>query len=162
MFKYLDVSLLYITMYHSQINSQSKCTNQIMKIALQFYLNIMTKATEWLKSLFFIQFNLNNTRNVTSKIFNKTVYDFSSNTVFILNTESILSILTAWIEVSDIIDFVKINIKYHYNWWHQSLAMRIDDYVLLQLHCKYFTLTITNKKLSQQYVKFFWIIDKID
>ncbi len=62
----------------------------------------MMKAVKWLKSLLFIQFNLNNSKNVISKTFNKTVYKFSLHIIFIfisftlnINTECILSILSA-------------------------------------------------------------------
>ncbi len=96
---------------------------------------------------------------------NKTIYSFSSNIVFILNNIfdfSTLPILTLWLEVTDIINFIKMNIKYHYNHKHQSLAMKVDNYMLLWLHHEYFISTIINKKLKQQYIEFFWIIDWID
>jgi len=40
--------------------------------------------------------------------------------------------------------------------------MCVDDYALLRLHCEYFISAITNKKLKQQYVEFFQIINWID
>ena len=92
---------------------------------------------------------------------NKIVYEFSSNIIFTLNiaAESVLSLLVFQIEVTDVVDFTKINIKYHYNQKHQSLVMQVSNYALLQLHHEYSILTITNKKLKQQYVEFFQIID---
>ncbi len=165
LFRKLDVSLFYTTAYHSQADNQSKQTNQIVKIVLYFYLNIMTKATEWSKSLLFIQSNLNNIKsNFISKMLNKTVYEFSLNIIFTLNiaAESVLSLSVFQIEVTDVVDFTKINIKYHYNQKHQPLVMQVSNYALLQLHHEYSILTITNKKLKQQYVEFFQIIDWID
>ena len=38
MFKRLNVLLLYLTAYHPQTDKAGKYTNQITKIALQFYL----------------------------------------------------------------------------------------------------------------------------
>ena len=75
----------------------------------------MTKVTEQLKSLFFIQFNLNNTRNFTEKSSNKIVYEFTLNVVTDITDNLILSMSVTQIEVIDTIDFVKMNIKYHYN-----------------------------------------------
>ncbi len=165
LFRKLDVSLFYTTAYHSQADDQSKQTNQIIKIVLHFYLNTITKATEWSKSLFFIQSNLNNIKsNFISKMSNKIVYKFSLNIIFILNiaAESILSLSAFWIEVVDVVDFVKMNVKYHYNWKHQPLVMQVSNYALLWLHHEYFISAITNKKLEQQYVEFFCIINWID
>jgi len=131
---------------------------------LHFYLNIITNTSDWLKSLSFIQVNLNNSKNVINKISNETIYEFSSNVVFLLNIDDhnhILSLSVLWIEVTDTINFVKINVKYHYDWKHQSITMMIDNYMLLQLHHDYSILIIINKKLEQQYVRSFQIIKKI-
>ncbi len=48
---------------------------------------------------------------------NKTVYEFSLNVIFILNiaAKSILSLSVFQIEVADAVDFIKMNIKYHYD-----------------------------------------------
>ncbi len=53
------------------------------------------------------------------------IYEFSLNVIFILNiaAESILSLPVSQIEVADTVDFVKINIKYHYDQKHQPLVM---------------------------------------
>ncbi len=129
-----------------------------MMAVTHFYLNIMTKATEWPKSLLFIQSNLNNIKsNFTDKMPNKMIYEFSLNVIFTFNiaAESILPLLASWIEVTDVIDFAKMNIKYHYNWKHQPLVMWVGNYALLQLHCEYSISAITNKKLKQQYVELF-------
>ena len=65
------------------------------------------------------------------------MYEFSLNIIFILililniNTEYILLIISAQIEIVNIINFIKINIKYHYNQKHQSLVIYINKYILL-------------------------------
>jgi len=169
LFKRLNVSLLYIIAYHLQADRQSKCINSIVKIVLHFYLNTIIKAVKWLKSLLFIQFNLNKARNFINKMSNKTIYEFSLNiivifilsTVFTSNSKYVLLILSAQIKIINAIDFTNLNIKYYYDWKHQSMTVRIKNYTLLQLHCEYFILTIVNKKLRQQYVRLFWVIDKI-
>ncbi len=53
------------------------------------------------------------------------IYEFSLNVIFILNiaAESILSLPVSQIEVADTVDFVQINIKYHYDQKHQPLVM---------------------------------------
>ena len=109
--------------------------------------------------------NLNNIKsNSTSKMPNKIVYEFSLNVIFILNiaAKSILPLSVFQIEVADAVDFIKMNIKYHYNQKHQLITMKIENYTLLKLLKDYFISVITNKKLDQQYVKLFQIIEKIE
>jgi len=164
LFRKLGVSLFYTTAYHPQADGQSERTNQTVEIALRFYLNTMAKATEWPKSLPFIQSNLNNAKsNSTGKTPNETVYGFSPNVASTLNIAagSVLPLPASRIEVADAVDFAKMDVKYHYDRKHQPLAMRVGDYALLRLHRGYSIPAITNKKLGQQYVGPFRIIDRI-
>ena len=57
-----------------------------------------------------------------------------------------------------------MKIKYYYDRKHQSMYLKIDDYVCICLHHEYdnSTIAILDKKLSQQYVKSFKIIEKIE
>ena len=67
-------------------------------------------------------------------------------------------------EVIDVIAFAQMINKYYYDRKHQFLFMKIDDYALIRLHHDYniSTTEVLDKKLSQQYVDFFKIIEKID
>ncbi len=164
LFNKLGVSLLYTTAYHPQTDGQSERTNQTVKIALRFCLNTLTTATEWPKSLPFIQSNLNNAKsNSTGKTPNETIYGFSPNVASTLNVDAgrVLPLPTSRVEVADAIDFAKMDAKYHYDRKHQPLAMRIGEYALLRLHRVYSIPAVTNRKLGQQYVGPFQIIEKI-
>ena len=57
-----------------------------------------------------------------------------------------------------------MNVKHHYDRKHQSLFMKIDDYVLLRLYRDYeiFFIVKYDSKFSQQYVDLFKILKKID
>ena len=67
-------------------------------------------------------------------------------------------------EMTDVIAFVQMISKYYYDRKHQFLFMKTDDYALIRLHHDYniSTIEILDKKLSQQYVDSFKIIEKID
>lgn len=68
------------------------------------------------------------------------------------------------IEVSNAIVFSQMNVKYYYDNKHQSLIMKVDDQALIRLHREYdiFSISIFEKKLRQQYVDSFKILEKID
>ena len=67
-------------------------------------------------------------------------------------------------EVTDVIAFAQMTSKYYYDRKHQFLFMKTDDYVLIRLHHDYniSTIEVLDKKLSQQYVDSFKILEKID
>ena len=50
-FKRLDVNLLYSTVYHSQTNEQSERINQMIEIALRYYMSTLWKPSDWLSIL---------------------------------------------------------------------------------------------------------------
>ena len=55
-----------------------------------------------------------------------------------------------------------MNVKFHYDRKHQSLNIKSNDYAFLRFHKKYNIFSIINKKIDQQYVDSFLIIEKID
>ena len=76
-FSKLDVLLLYFTIYHAQIDEQTKIFNQIVEIVLRFYLVIMKNSVNWSDVLLKMQRHINNNQFfVTFKTLNETVYDF--------------------------------------------------------------------------------------
>ena len=189
-FNKLDVRLLYFIVYHAQTNEQSKIFNQIVEIALRFYLVIMKNSINWSEILLKMQRHINNSQSiVTSKTSNETTYDFTSIQSlnfwksFVVVEDLAVDLKESFvvevrkfftnaffsaadrvkIEIADFIVFVQMNAKYYYDRKHQFMFMKIDDYAHIRLHHDYdisFT-TILNKKLSQQYVSFFKILKKI-
>ena len=67
-------------------------------------------------------------------------------------------------DVQNSIAFSQTLSKDYYNKKHTSCQLQIDDWIFLKLHKKYdiFFIAILSKKLSQQYVESFQIIEKID
>lgn len=78
LFTKLRVKLLYSTAYHPQTNQSSERINQIVEIALQFFIHAMKDASRWPKVLPRIQSLLNNTSSsTTGKTPNEIAYSFS-------------------------------------------------------------------------------------
>ena len=76
MFRLLNIKLLIITTYHSQINEQSKRTNQIIEIVLR-YLISKNFDIDWVTTIFSLQFDFNNVSSVfIDQILNQLKFDF--------------------------------------------------------------------------------------
>ena len=189
-FKQLEVRLLYSTAYYFQIDDQFERTNQMIEIALRFYLITMNNSIDWSKILFRLQRHFNNSHSViTRKTLNETSYEFTSlqslnmlrqfatsdltddlkESFVIDNRKSFAEIsfnvvTRARFEVTDVIAFAQMTSKYYYDRKHQLLFMKTDDYALIRLHHDYniSTIEVLDKKLSQQYVDSFKILEKID
>ena len=74
LFRQLNVKLLYFTAYHSQIDDQSKRTNQILKIAFRFAIVTLDNSIDWSDVTFRIQRTLNNSIVNIDKTFNEISY----------------------------------------------------------------------------------------
>ena len=170
MFTKLDVKLLYFIVYHLQTNDSSKRINQTLEIAFRFLINTLKHSNRWFEILSRFQRDFNNAIINIDKFLNEIVYDFTS--IQILNL-SFLQFLTDDLslkkrrliirhEIVDVIVFEQMNAKFHYDRKHQSLYMKSNDYVLIQFHKKYNIFSIISKKIDQQYVDSFLIIEKID
>ena len=149
----LSVKPLYFTTYHLQTDGASKQINQIADIALWYYFHTMNQLKDWLKVLSCIQFLVNNTKSTSiTKTPNKVALGFTPNQLLDLLSGSIkLSHKMAQIKTKDAILFTQINYKYHYNWFHQLMNLKVNNFALLCLYKGYLipsTLTIT-KKLTQ-------------
>ena len=165
MHKVFAMKLLYFTAYHLQIDSASEQTNQTAEIALQFYLYTIDWSENWLKVLLRIQSLINNTESLfTTKTPNKVAFGFTPNRLLDLLAGSIkMNHEIAQVEVKSVISFAQVNFKHHYDYSHQPMNLKINNFVLLCLYKRYsisLTLAIT-KKLTQQYVSFFQVLEKI-
>ena len=170
MFTKLNVKLLYFIAYHSQTDDSLKRINQTFEIALRFLINTLKHSNRWFEILSRLQRDFNNAITNVDKSFNEIVYDFTS--VQTLNLSSLQSMtddlslkerrLIIKHEIIDVIVFEQMNVKFHYDRKHQSLNMKSNDYVLLRFHKKYNISSIISKKIDQQYVDSFLIIEKID
>lgn len=151
--KILDVKLFDSIAYHLQTNESSKYTNQTTEIAVQFYLHTINWPENWLKMLLHIQFLINNAKSsITIKTSNKIALGFTPNQSLDLLADSIrLNHKVAQIEAKNAIWFAQVNYKHHYNCFHQSINLKINNFAFLCFYKRYsisMTLDIT-KKLRQ-------------
>ena len=165
LFQKFDVDLLYSTTYHSQTNESSKRTNQILKIALRFHLQSISNIKNWSNTVIdSIQRTFNNSVSSIDKILNEICYDFTSlQSLDLLKDTAVTSTLSRTMIV-DAIAMTQMYSKTIYDDNHTSLQMQIEDWTLLRLHKKYdisFTVVL-ERKLSEQYVESFRILQKID
>ena len=65
------------------------------------------------------------------------------------------------IDVKNIIVFIIIYIKEYYNDKHKVKFFKISNMINLQLHWEYTVLSIQNKKIKQQFIDSFKIIERI-
>lgn len=112
-----------------------------------------------------IQSLINNTESLsTIKTLNKVAFSFTPNRLLDLLASSIkVNHKIAQVEVKSVISFAQVNFKHHYDHSYQPMNLKINNFALLCLHKRYsisLTLAIT-KKLTQQYVSFFRVLEKI-
>lgn len=165
MHKAFDVKLLYSTAYYPQIDGASEWINQTAEIALWFYFHTIGWPEDWPKVLLWVQLLINNTKSTSiTKTPNEVVLGFTPNQSLDLLAGSIrLDHKVAQVETKNAISFAQVNFKYHYDWLHQPMNLKVNNFTLLRLHKGYLipsTLGIT-KKLTQQYVEPFWMLERI-
>ena len=170
MFSRLEIELLYSTTYHSQTDEQSERTNQTIEIALRFLISTLKHSNQWFEILLSIQRDFNNSSSSTNQSSNEIAYDFTSvqalNLFASWKSFADLSLkksrLIIRTKVFDAIAFDQINVKFHYNRKHASLHLRKGNYTLLRLHKEYNISSIASKKINQQYVGPFLVIERIE
>jgi hypothetical protein len=164
LFSKLDIKLLMFTAYHSQIDEQSKRTNQIVEIALRFFLTEISNAN-WISAISLIQASLNNSLNAAIELSsNEITYEFKIRDIlFFLITEiientprfKILKLLNQTRlrnrqEATNVVSFANVKVKIIHDKRHRSLFLNSKKKVFLRLHKEYNLSEIINKKLSQQ------------
>ena len=165
LFTKLGVRLLYSTAYHPQIDGSGKRTNQTVEIALRFFVHAMEDSSRWPEVLPRIQSLLNNTSSsTTGKRPNEIAYGFSPRRPLDLcATVTQPDTYVARVEAADSIFFAFANHKEHYDRSHQLLFMKVRNWAMLKLHKGYPIPSSVGiiKKLTQQYVGLFKIVEKI-
>ena len=163
-FHKLGVELLYSTAYHPQTDGSSERTNQTAEVALRFYIHTLDKATDWPKVLPRMQALLNNlTSATTSKTPNELAYGFKLNRPLDLaaTADDLAQHSLARIEAVDAISFAQMHQKFHYDRRHQPMYFRRGEEAFLRLHHGYQIPSVTSKKIGQQYVGPFRILERI-
>ncbi len=165
LFAKLGVKLLYSTAYHPQTDGASERTNQTVQIALRFFVHAMDDPSRWPEILLRIQSLLNNTSSSTiGKTLNEVAYRFSPRKPLDLCLAATFpNTYVARTGAADAISFTLTNHKEHYDKSHQPLFMKVGDWAMIKLHKGYSILSSVGvtKKLTQQYVGLFRIIEKV-
>ena len=159
------MKLLYSTAYHPQTDDSSERTNQIVEIALRFFVHVLVDPSEWPQVFPRIQAIINNSSSLTTgKTPNELAYDFSPrrplDLLAALPNPDALSVRA---DSTEAISFALLNQKLVYNCCHQPLFMKVGEWALLRLH-KGYSIPATagvTKKLTQQYVGPFRIMEKV-
>ena len=165
LFARLGVKLLHSTAYHLQTDGSGEHTNQIVEIALRFFVHALEDTSLWPEVLPRIQSILNNTSSsTTGKTPNKVAYGFSPHRPLDLLSNSLLpNTLQVRTDATDAISFALANQKAHYDRKHQPLFMKVGDWAMLKLHKGYFIPFSAGvmKKFTQQYIGPFRIPEKV-
>lgn len=129
LFEKLEVKLFYSIAYHSQTNGSSEKTNQIIMIALQFFVYIFNNFGVQFQVFSQIQAIINNiSSSSTNKIPNKIAYNFFSCYFFdLLAVFPTPNILATCVDISKAISFALLNQKVTYNQKYQPLFMIIAE-----------------------------------
>src|SRR5204863_4178564 len=117
------------------------------------------------QAVLLMQAALNSTvSSITDHSFNKLAFDINFNmSIDLLNQEldKIQDFITH-IDTEKAIKLSQMTMKHYYNNKHQSKFFNIDDNVMLQLHKDYSILIVINKKLAQQYIDSFKVLEQIE
>lgn len=130
----------------------------------------MKHLKQWLEILSRLQREFNNSSN-SRFISNEIAYDFISiqaidlrksfanSQMNLKNNRRIIKL-----ETSNAIVFSQMNAKSIYDEKHLALFMKSNDYVMIRLHYDYdiSSIIILRKKLNQQYVESFKILERVD
>lgn len=159
------MKLLYSTTYHLQTDGSSERTNQIVEIALCFFVHALKDLSQWPHVLLCIQAIINNCSFFTTeKTPNELAYDFSpQRPLDLLVALPTPDALAARADATEAFLFALLNQKVAYNCCHQPLFMKVGKWALLQLHKGYSLLVMAGvtKKLTKQYIGSFQILEKV-
>ena len=176
-FHHLKVALLYITIYHFQTNEQSERTNQIVKIALKYFL-IKNDVIDFITLLLSIQAVMNNSTNVFTDVFsNEIFYKFKvlkvtnllNNDVVRTKAENDISKIIVEKKrvmlkkkTENVIIHAQIMFQIRYDFKHKSIDLKANQKIYIRLHRNYFQFDLKNRKYSKQRLKSVSILKKIN
>lgn len=165
LFTKLRIKVLYSTAYHPQTDGSSEYTNQIIEIALRFFVHALVDSFYWPEVLPHIPSILNNISSFTTgETLSKIAYGFAPRRPLdLIFPFSLPDTYVAGNDVADTIFFALANQKAYYNKKYQPLFMKVGDWAMLRLHKSYTILSLAGviKKLIQQYVSPFQIKEKV-
>ena len=138
LFSQLNVKLLYSIVYHSQTDDASKRTNQIIEIALRYHIQALNDCRDWSTIVEIMQRTINNSTSFTDKSFNEICYEFTSiNNTNLLRFNATIKSSSTKFKIVDSIAMTQISSKKLYDQKHQSLILKVENWVLLRFHKNY-------------------------
>ena len=147
--------MLTTTAYHPQSDGQSERTNQVVEIALRYFLTAHP-TEDWNSVLPFLQGGMNNSRNTSTGLSpNEITVGFRVSNPLGLLSEMPPADYAAMRgikrdEAEESIAFANATAKARYDKKHKPLTFEVDDEAYLRLHQGYTVPGITNRKLTQQ------------
>ena len=165
-FKKLGIELLTSTAYHPQTDGQFERTNQILEIALRFWLS-NPENKDWIEALPYLTASNNNSANAsTGFALNELSYGFRVN-----DTLGLLEDLPAEDysrlrqikreSAEEAMAFANVMHKLRYDANHAAANIKIGGKAFLRLHAGYTISGLINEKLSQQRVGPFKVLAKV-
>ena len=167
--KKLNIIMLILIVWHSQINDQFEKTNEIIEIVLWFHIMIFSNEN-WNEILSYLQARNNNVTHVfIDYAFNELIYDFKVNdNVDLLTNLSSKNYnrlrLIKREKTQIVMIFVNVMNKARYDLHHKTITsmIEVEFMIYLRLHQKYIISKLINKKLFNQRVDLFKIIEVVD
>ena len=166
-FRRFDTKFLISIVYHSQTNEQSKRINQIVEITFRYWI-INNFKIDFIQNLSYIQTDINNivAANI-EHISNEICYDFRFQNNLNLLSDMLVENWSIFRlqyreNVEKTIVWVNMIIKFNYDRRHTSIDLKKKFEIYLRLHHEYTISNIINRKLSNQRVDSFKILQKID
>ena len=169
--------MLYITIYHFQTDEQSERTNQIVKIALKYFL-MKNDVIDFITLLSSIQAIMNNSANVFTDVFsNEILYKFKvlkitdllNNDVVKTKAENGISKIIVEKKrvmlkkkAENVIAHAQIMFKIRYDFKHKSIDLKTNQKIYIKFHRNYFQFDLKNCKYSKQRLKSVSILKKIN
>ena len=136
-----------------QTNSSSERTNQIMEIALRFFIHAMENLSYWPKVLPRIQSLLNNIFfSTTRKTPNEITYSFlPKKSLDLILAMAMPNTYVAHIDAANAILFALLNQKEYYNKKYQLFFIKVGDWAMLRIYKSYSILPLAEvtKRLTQ-------------
>lgn len=137
-----------------------------MKIALKSLIFNIKYSRNWSTLTDFLQRQFNKAITFVEVSSNRIYYDFtffiSVGLIKHINDDFSFTLLRT--QTQNNIVYEQMLIKNYYDNKYKSIYLKNETWVLLRLHKKYniFNIFVLNSKLSQQYIEFFKIFEKID
>lgn len=168
-FARLNVKLLTSTSYHPQTDGPLERMNQIVEIALRYYLAILPSSEEWPRVLPYLQFCLNNSRTSSGRSANEILCRFRLkeplDLLLPVSQEPGRTLdhpyNLARVDAADAIALGVMEAKRYYDGTHQAMFLAPGEKAYIWLHQGYTVSGLRSRKSSQQMMGSFTVKRKV-